>query len=58
VNPEFGTLDDLKHFVNAANEAGMYVILDWGANVECQVGSEDDQRAEYGSPQSAKLCST
>jgi glycosidase len=32
VNPEFGTLDDLKHFVNAAHEAGMYVILDWVAN--------------------------
>ena len=32
VNPEFGTLDDLKHFVNAAHEEGMYVILDWVAN--------------------------
>ena len=32
VNPEFGTLDDLKHFVQAAHEAGMYVILDWVAN--------------------------
>jgi glycosidase len=32
VNPEFGTLDDLKHFVNAAHEVGMYVILDWVAN--------------------------
>ncbi len=32
VNPEFGTLDDLKHFVNAAHEAGMHVILDWVAN--------------------------
>jgi glycosidase len=32
VNPEFGTLDDLKHFVNAAHRQGMYVILDWVAN--------------------------
>ena len=32
VNPEFGTLDDLKHFVTAAHDAGMYVILDWVAN--------------------------
>lgn len=32
VNPEFGTLDDLKSFVNAAHQQGMYVILDWVAN--------------------------
>ena len=32
VNPEFGTLDDLKHFVDAAHSLGMYVILDWVAN--------------------------
>jgi glycosidase len=32
VNPEFGTLDDLKHFVQAAHSQGMYVILDWVAN--------------------------
>ncbi|WP_448213817.1 alpha-amylase family glycosyl hydrolase [Colwellia sp. MEBiC06753] len=32
VNAEFGTLDDLKNFVNAAHEQGMYVILDWVAN--------------------------
>lgn len=32
VNPEFGTLDDLKHFVSAAHQQGMYVILDWVAN--------------------------
>lgn len=32
VNPEFGTLDDLKHFVNTAHQLGMYVILDWVAN--------------------------
>jgi glycosidase len=32
VNPEFGALDDLKQFVKAAHEHGMYVILDWVAN--------------------------
>ncbi len=32
VNPEFGTLDDLKDFVERAHELGMYVILDWIAN--------------------------
>ena len=32
VNPEFGTLEDLKHFVDAAHKQGMYVILDWVAN--------------------------
>lgn len=32
VNPEFGTLDDLKSFVNAAHAQGFKVILDWVAN--------------------------
>ncbi len=32
VNPEFGTLEDLKSFVEAAHKKGMYVILDWVAN--------------------------
>ena len=32
VNPEFGTMDDLKAMVNAAHELGMEVILDWVAN--------------------------
>ena len=32
VNPEFGTLDDLKSFVRAAHALGMKVILDWVAN--------------------------
>jgi 1,4-alpha-glucan branching enzyme len=32
VNPEFGTLDDLKHLVNKAHELGMKVIIDWVAN--------------------------
>jgi glycosidase len=32
VNPEFGTLDDLKDFVDYAHSLGMYVIIDWVAN--------------------------
>jgi len=32
VNHEFGTLEDLKHFVAAAHAQGMHVILDWVAN--------------------------
>jgi len=32
VNPEFGSLDDLKHFVQAAHRMGLRVILDWVAN--------------------------
>jgi glycosidase len=32
VNPEFGTMDDFKHFVNEAHKQGFHVILDWVAN--------------------------
>jgi 1,4-alpha-glucan branching enzyme len=32
VNPEFGSLDDLKHFVSTAHGLGFHVILDWVAN--------------------------
>ena len=32
VNKEFGTMDDLKHFVKEAHEQGFKVILDWVAN--------------------------
>jgi glycosidase len=32
VNPEFGTLEDLKHFVHTAHQMNMHVILDWIAN--------------------------
>ena len=32
VNPELGTLEDLKHFVAAAHAEGFHVILDWVAN--------------------------
>ncbi len=32
INPEFGTLRDLRSFVGAAHALGMKVILDWVAN--------------------------
>lgn len=32
VNPEFGTLADFKHLVNAAHRLGFKVIIDWVAN--------------------------
>src|SRR3546814_17098045 len=32
VNPEFGTLVDLKAFVADAHRLGLHVILDWVAN--------------------------
>jgi glycosidase len=32
VNHEFGSREDLQHFVEAAHRQGMYVILDWVAN--------------------------
>jgi glycosidase len=31
VNPDFGTVEDLKRFVDRAHELGMYVLLDWVA---------------------------
>ncbi|MVO09014.1 alpha-amylase [Flavobacterium sp. TP390] len=32
VNPEFGTIEDLRNLVTTAHENGMYVILDWVPN--------------------------
>lgn len=32
VNPEFGTIDDLRDFVASAHKLGLHVILDWVAN--------------------------
>ncbi len=32
VNPDFGTLEDLKNLVSEAHKLGMHVILDWVAN--------------------------
>jgi glycosidase len=32
VNPEFGTVDDLKDVIDKTHELGMYVLLDWVPN--------------------------
>jgi len=32
VNPEFGTIEDLKSVIDATHELGMYVLLDWVPN--------------------------
>ena len=32
VNPEFGTPEDLKHFIDSAHAMGFKVIIDWVAN--------------------------
>ncbi|MFM5885939.1 MAG: alpha-amylase family glycosyl hydrolase [Novosphingobium sp.] len=32
INPEYGTLDDFKHLVDAAHKQGFKVIVDWVAN--------------------------
>ena len=32
VNPEFGTADDLRHFITTAHALGLKVLLDWVAN--------------------------
>ncbi len=32
INPEFGTMEDFKHLVNAAHQLGFKVIIDWVAN--------------------------
>jgi cyclomaltodextrinase len=32
INPEFGTLADFKHLVQAVHNTGMHIILDWVAN--------------------------
>ena len=32
INPEFGTMDDFKKFLNTAHDLGLKVIIDWVAN--------------------------
>src|SRR5688500_2123437 len=32
VNPEFGTMEDLRHLIAEAHERGLAVLLDWVAN--------------------------
>ena len=33
VNPEFGTLDDFIALVDSVHAKGMYVLMDWVANL-------------------------
>jgi glycosidase len=47
VNPEFGTLEDLKHFVQTAHELGLYVILDWVANHTAWDSNLVDEHPEW-----------
>lgn len=47
VNPEFGTLADLRHFVTAAHRQGMYVILDWVANHTAWDSNLVDEHPEW-----------
>ncbi len=55
VNPEFGTLDDLKALIKKAHNMGMRVILDWVANhtawdhVWTELHPAYYQRDEHGS---------
>lgn len=47
VNPEFGTMDDLKSFVDKAHSLGMYVILDWVANHSGWDNKWIEEKPEY-----------
>lgn len=47
VNPELGTLEDLKHFVGAAHELGFHVILDWVANHTAWDNNLVDEHPEW-----------
>ncbi len=47
VNPEFGTLEDLKSFVSAAHRFGMHVILDWVANHTAWDNALVDDHPDY-----------
>lgn len=47
VNPEFGTVEDLKAFVDEAHSLGMYVILDWVANHSAWDNSLTEMHPEW-----------
>jgi len=47
VNPEFGTMQDLKDLVKEAHEMGMYVILDWVANHSAWDNIWTEEHPEY-----------
>ena len=47
VNPEFGTMQDLKDLVSEAHKMGMYVILDWVANHSAWDNIWTEEHPEY-----------
>ena len=47
VNPEFGTMEDLKAFVDAAHAQDMRVILDWVANHTAWDNPMRDEHPEW-----------
>lgn len=47
VNPEFGTMDDLKALVQEAHDMGMHVILDWVANHSAWDNNWATEHPEY-----------
>ena len=47
VNPDLGTLDDLKSLINAAHQSGMKVILDWVPNHTSWDAVWKQQHPEY-----------
>jgi cyclomaltodextrinase / maltogenic alpha-amylase / neopullulanase len=47
VNPEYGTPEDFKRFVQKAHEQGLYVILDWVANHSAWDNSMTKEHPEW-----------
>ncbi len=47
VNPEFGTLDDFRAFVDKAHELGFRVIIDWVANHSAWDNPLTEQHPEW-----------
>jgi len=47
VNPEFGTMDDIKELVDEAHTLGMHVILDWVANHSAWDNPMAEEHPEY-----------
>lgn len=47
VNPEYGTLEDLRNLVRQAHDLDMYVILDWVANHTAWDNSLVEQHPEW-----------
>lgn len=47
VNPEFGSMEDIKSFVDKAHELGMFIILDWVANHTAWDSNLVDEHPEW-----------